>query len=55
MTDRRPGMVPPPGLQQFAGEQRRDPITALDRHGPPEGVGDQGWRVAVNTELNPDL
>lgn len=39
------------GLQQLAGGHRRDPITALDRHSPPGGVVDQGWRVAVNTDL----
>ena len=43
------------GLQQLASEHRRAPITALDRRSPPDGQIDHRWRVAVNTQLDPDL
>jgi predicted transcriptional regulator of viral defense system len=43
------------GLQRLAAEHRRAPITALDRHSAPEGPVDHRWRVAVNTEIDPDL
>ena len=43
------------GLQQLADEHRRAPITALDRSGAPEGPVDHRWRIAINTELDPDL
>ena len=43
------------GLERLASEHRRSPITALDRHGAPEGPVDHRWRVAVNTEIDPDL
>ena len=43
------------GLQRLASEHRRAPITALDRHSAPEGPVDHRWRVAVNTEIDPDL
>jgi predicted transcriptional regulator of viral defense system len=43
------------GLERLAAEHRRAPITALDRHSAPDGPVDQRWRVAVNTEIDPDL
>jgi len=43
------------GLQGLASEHRRAPITALDRRSLPEGPTDHRWRVAVNTEIEPDL
>ncbi|MHB8186650.1 MAG: type IV toxin-antitoxin system AbiEi family antitoxin domain-containing protein [Dermatophilaceae bacterium] len=43
------------GLQRLASEHRRAPITALDRRSPPEGPTDHRWRVAVNTQIDPDL
>ena len=43
------------GLQRLASEHRRAPITALDRRSPPDGQIDHRWRVAVNTQLDPDL
>ncbi|HEY5249585.1 MAG TPA: type IV toxin-antitoxin system AbiEi family antitoxin, partial [Dermatophilaceae bacterium] len=43
------------GLERLAREHHRAPITALDRHSAPDGPVDQRWRVAVNTEIDPDL
>ena len=43
------------GLERLASEHRRAPITALDRHSAPDGPVDHRWRVAVNTEIDPDL
>ena len=43
------------GLERLASEHRRAPITALDRRLAAEGPTDHRWRVAVNTELDPDL
>jgi len=43
------------GLERLASEHRRAPITALDRHRAPDGPVDHRWRVAVNTEIDPDL
>lgn len=43
------------GLERLADEHRRAPITALDRRLAPEGLVDQRWRVAVNTQIDPDL
>lgn len=43
------------GLERLASEHRRAPITALDRRGAPEGPTDHRWRVAVNTQIEPDL
>jgi len=43
------------GLEQLASEHRRAPITALDARSPPDGQIDHRWRVAVNTQLDPDL
>jgi predicted transcriptional regulator of viral defense system len=43
------------GLERLAREHRRAPITALDRRSPPDGPVDHRWRVAVNTEIDPDL
>jgi predicted transcriptional regulator of viral defense system len=43
------------GLERLAREHHRAPITALDRHSAPDGPVDHRWRVAVNTEIDPDL
>ena len=43
------------GLGRLAAEHRQAPITALDRHSAPDGPVDQRWRVAINTEIDPDL
>jgi len=43
------------GLQLLANAHRRAPITALARRSPPEGPVDHRWRVAVNTQIEPDL
>lgn len=43
------------GLQQLADEHRRAPVTALDPRRATGGLLDHRWRIAVNTELDPDL